>query len=164
MNKIIYIILATILMTFSGCNMEHVNPDKVSKEHMKQVLDYLSNDDTEGLKDMFCEEIKSSDKIDLDEQLDEAMKFFDGKVESYDDFTRPNIEKVEGGGQKEVSISPSAIVKTDTGKKYKLNFHAYIVYKEDKKKVGISEIIIETDDEETIIVGDYYIVNPETIE
>ena len=164
MNKIIYIILATILMTFSGCNMEHVNPDKVSKEHMKQVLDYLSNDDTEGLKDMFCEEIKSSDKIDLDEQLDEAMKFFDGKVESYDDFTRPNIEKVEGGGQKEVSIMPSATVKTDTGKSYKVRFNAYIVYKEDKEKVGISDIHITTSDEKGLTVGDYDIVNPETIE
>ena len=140
----------------------HVNPDKVSKEQFEQVLDYLSNDDTKGLKEMFCEKIKSSNKIDLDKQLDETMEFFDGKVESYDDFTKPNIEKIEGGAQKEVSIMPSATVKTDTGKSYKVRFNAYIVYKEDKEKVGISDIHITTSDEKGLTVGDYYIVNPET--
>ena len=150
------------LVAFSSCT--NVNPDKASKEQFEQVLDYLNDDDTEGLKDMFCEKIKSSSEIDLDKQLDEVMEFFDGKVVLYDDFTKPNIEKTEFGGPKEISIMPSATVKTDTGKSYEINFHAHIVYKEDEEKVGISEIVIQTDDKEKIIVGDYYIVNPETSE
>jgi len=151
-----------VLIIFSGCNTNrntnYVNPDKASKETIKQIVDHLSNDDTEGLKGMFCEKIKISDS--LDDELNQAMEFFEGKIDSYDDLTTPNREKIEDGRQVEVRISPSINVTTTTGQTYEIRLNSCLVNVEDEEKVGISEIHMKRSDGKEINIGNYYIVNP----
>lgn len=160
MKKICYVILATFLLMFSGCRINRINPDKASKETMNQVLNYLNNDDAEGLKGMFCEKIKVRDS--LDDEINQAMEFFDGKIDSYDDLTTPNTEVIEKGRQVEVEISPSINVTTTTGQTYDIIIYMFLVNVEDEEKVGISEINIKCSDGKEITIGNYYIVNPIT--
>ena len=90
------------------------------------------------------------------------MEFFEGKIDSYDDLTTPNIEKVEGGRQVEVRISPSINVTTTNGQTYEIRLNSCLVNVEDEEKVGISEIHMKRSDGKEINIGNYYIVNPRT--
>lgn len=162
MKRLFCLMSIFVLIIFSGCNTNrntnYVNPDKASKETIKQIVDHLSNDDTEGLKGMFCEKIKISDS--LDDELNQAMEFFEGKIDSYDDLTTPNREKIEDGRQVEVRISPSINVTTTTGQTYEIRLNSCLVNVEDEEKVGISEIHMKRSDGKEINIGNYYIVNP----
>lgn len=55
-------------------NMTTVLYGSLGDKEIEEVLDYLSNNDAEGLKSMFCEIIKSS--TNFDEQIQEALDFF----------------------------------------------------------------------------------------
>lgn len=74
------------------------------KSQCEQILDCLGNDDSDGLKDLFCETISS--ESDFDNQLSEAMDFFDGNIVSYDIQSTGANERLVDGKQSEIHVSP----------------------------------------------------------
>ena len=79
---ILFLTLSSVLLFCSGCESERIDINSETKNQCEQILDYLSSNDSEGLKDLFCETVSS--ESDFDNQLSEALEFFDGSVISYD--------------------------------------------------------------------------------
>ena len=79
---ILFLTLSSVLLFCSGCKIERIDINSETKIQCEQILDYLSINDSEGLKDLFCKTI--STESDFDNQLSEALELFDGSVVSYD--------------------------------------------------------------------------------
>lgn len=157
MKKTVYVI---ILITFfaamlQGCsNGKFINSEKIAKENCEDILKYLEDGDKEGLKNMFCNKISSSEE--LDKQIGEAIDFFEGKTSSYDAKTSSGGTSYRDGEIVRLKVSPSIEdIITDADKKYEIKFYLYIVCAEDKDKEGISEISITSDSGEECIIGEY---------
>jgi hypothetical protein len=140
----------------SGCYPENFISDDVEGEKLaKELLTYLSEDDAEGMKSMFCDRAKESSE--LDRQIEEALVFFDGSVITED----PQIlvsggKAMDNGRVTWLRVSPSIEgVETDTGKSYKILFYDYLVCANEKDIVGISEIRIESSGGEVFTIGEY---------
>lgn len=155
--KIIFfiIILTTISFIFTGCfEGKYINSNKIEKEQCEAILQYLDNDDVEGLKSMFCNKVESS--TELDTQIQDAMDFFEGKTISYD-----TVLGAGGGSYKDGKIDWKDIhphiteIVTDANKKYDIKFYSYIICESDKDKVGISEISIKSENDEECIIGEW---------
>lgn len=139
-----------MLALFTGCHPEFVNADNplgtksvAGRQKALEILGYIKDNNSEALKDMFCQELKESD--DFDELLDRAMNFIDGEIVSYDDM----IDGDGGRGSTWDSLEPSIDnIKTDTGKTYFINISIYFEH-EDPKKLGIHYLDIWLDCEDT---------------
>ena len=149
-KKILIILLATCLLLGTGC----VNLENEEKQHCKEVIRCLSEDDTEGLKNMFCVETQNSK--DLDEQIEAGMEFFDGKVLSYNEPICSGGESVTNGKIVEHDYGGDIMkIKTDTGKIYSLMVYEYLVNEDNPDIVGISEIDIYDEDGNVYEVGEF---------
>lgn len=149
--------LVVVLSALTGCFGDNfIDSGYEGQQKSKELLQYLSDNDAEGLKGMFCNTTKSSP--DLDDQIQEAMEFFEGKIESHD-----SLVGISGGGQSiddgkttKLDICPHITnIKTDAGKTYEILFYSYLVRVDDENRVGISEIDITSSDGEKCVVGKY---------
>jgi len=105
---------------------------------------------------MFCNTTRSAP--DFNEQIEEVMKFFDGKVTEHDSLVgiSGGSRAVDDGKTTKLTITPKITgIVTDAGKKYEIMFYSHLINSEDKDKVGISELSITTDDGAECIVGKY---------
>lgn len=157
MGKIFTLLLLFCFMfVFTGCSqVKSLSSDNEAEQKCAELLQYLSDDDKEGLKSMFCSITRSSQ--DLDEQIQVAMKFFEGKVSNHDPFIEINEGKsVRNGKITRFDIGPwiTGIV-TDEGKKYEIVFCSYLINSEDQEKIGLSELTIIAEDGEECKVGEY---------
>ena len=110
---ILFLTLSSVLLFCSGCKIERIDINSETKNQCKQILDYLSSNDSEGLKDLFCKTVSS--ESDFDNQLSESLEFFDGSVVSYDIRSTGANERIVDGKQSEIHISPHICdIKTDT--------------------------------------------------
>ncbi len=138
---------------------DRINVKKEVNETVKELFGYLSKDDTESIKNMFCTIVSESD--DFDEELSKAVKFFEGEVTSYDLTAIGSEEKAEYGKTIQLHVSPYIEdVETSAGKSYKIRYYEYIVNSDNAQYVGISEIDIECDDG-FFKLGDFYLANPD---
>ena len=146
------------MLTLCGCT-SHVDADSQAKRQCSQIMELFSNNYTDGIKAMFCTAVSGSDGFEDD--LREAVEFFEGEVSSYDIKAIGSDEKSEKGRQVYVHISPKIRdIKTNSGKTYKLSYYSYLVDSEHEEFVGISEIVIENDDGSSFTLGDYQLVDP----
>jgi hypothetical protein len=122
----------------------------VGKERCEELLEYLGNDDAEGLKSMFCNEIASSDN--LDRQILDVMDFFEGKVISSHPIVSSERSVRDGKTILKISSHIEEIV-TDSGKTYDIMFYSHLTNSYDEDKVGISKLYIKSDDGEDCTVG-----------
>jgi hypothetical protein len=150
---LIAVVMLTLLCT--GCGL-YINDDSIAQKDCEQILEFLDTKDSKSLKSMFCKEILSSPQ-NLDAQIQTAMNFFQGKTISHGSF------KNAGGGEawehwqiSRLDISPYIKnIVTDANKKYEIHASAYIVYKADKNKEGISDIVITASDGQKCEIGKY---------
>ena len=161
--KSIFIILMTTIMSvvLVGCNGVVMDVTKETQQ-AEDVFNYLKDKDAEGLKSLFCDKIIESSE-DLDDQIKEAMDFFDGKIVSYEQISSGSGGSSNRNG-KTVELSATPHIKgiiTDTGEKYEVFFNTYIIYTDYEDRVGISQLTIKSDDGRKCVVGDFYKVNPE---
>lgn len=159
MKKVFCILLSAFLLSLYGCTSNFVNADSEAKEQCEDLIEYFSNNDTDGIKAMFCTAVAESNNFDND--LLEAVEFFEGEVSSYDIKAIGSDEKTEHGKQVVVHVSPKIWdIKTSAEKSYKLSFYSYIVNSEHEEYVGISEILIENNDGKSFKLGNYSLANP----
>lgn len=148
--------LATLL---SGCNLnlKYLSADK---KECKALLNYLSEHNAEGLKSMFCNIISASK--DFDEQIQNALDFFEGTITARPSVSTGYTQTVHYGEYKLWNNSATITnIVTSADKKYKIMFNSYIAYAADRNREGIAELTIECSDGTKCVVGDYYKVNPE---
>lgn len=127
---ILFLTLSSVLLFCSGCESERIDINSETKNQCEQILDYLSSNDSEGLKDLFCETVSS--ESDFDNQLSEALEFFDGSVVSYDIRSTEANERIVDGKQSEIHISPHICdIKTDKDKTYSIRYYSYLINVED---------------------------------
>ena len=147
-KKTLIIVLGICLLLGTGCINEDVEGNKIGDE----IIRCLNEDDTQGLKDVFCAESQTSK--DLEDQIQDGMDFFEGEV------TDPNEANVDGGEsvrdgetvEQHYSIEYYEL-KTDTGKTYEVICSGYFICKEDPDVVGVTYIDIYDEDGNVCKIG-----------
>ncbi len=151
-------IIFAMLISLCGCGNNRIDPDIQAQKDCENIIECLSNNNTESLKNMFCNTIKT--QSDFDVKVQEAVDFFDGEVISFDVTAIGSMATIYRGKQTVLRISPYIWdVKTNTDKIYKIRFYSYLVCEDNKEKVGISELSIECSNGKKYVLGDYYEVN-----
>ena len=148
-KKILIIVLCVCLLLGTGCINEDTEGNKIGDE----IIRCLNEDDTQGLKDVFCAESQISK--DLDDQIQAGMDFFDGKV------AQSNAANVDGGEsvrdgetiKQDYRIHYNEL-KTDTGKTYEVICQGFFICEEDTDVVGVSEIDIYDEDGNVCKIGE----------
>ena len=149
-KRILIIVLGACLLLGTGCINEETEGQKIGDE----VLRCLGEDDTQGLKDVFCAESQTSK--DLENQIQVGMDFFDGKDTSHFDAAVSGGESVRDGETVKQSYSISYNeLKTDTGKIYTIIVVGYFIDVNDPDRVGISEIDIYDDEGNVCKIGEW---------
>ena len=151
---ILFLTLSSVLLFCSGCKIERIDINSETKNQCEQILDYLSNNDSEGLKDLFCKTVSS--ESDFDNQLSEALELFDNSVVSYDIRSTGANERIVDGKQSEIHISPHICdIKTDKDKTYSIRYYSYLINVEEPDYQGLSELSIECEDGQIFVLGNY---------
>ncbi len=149
-KKILIVLLATCLLLGTGCIM---NETTEGKKIGDEVLRCLNEDDTEGLKDIFCAETQTS--TDLDAQIEAGMDFFDGKVtKSYTPLVDGGESVTNGETDKQDYTIDYLNIKTDTGKTYEVICSGYFICKDNPDVIGVSEIDIYDEDGNLCKIGE----------
>jgi hypothetical protein len=105
---------------------------------VKQLIDALSEDNIDGIKNLLCKEVLNSPETD--EQIKNAMSFFKGQVVSY---TKNGLFNVrESSGSFSGISSAISDIETTEGKIYQVYFADYLTYRGHKDWVGIDLIIV----------------------
>lgn len=129
------------------------NPRKEANDLFEEFLVALENNDNSTIKLMFSEDlINSNEKID--EEIQNAVDFFEGKVISYDYVGTPGGEDSYREGELVYATicagTKSIVTNVDT---YRLNFSAVVVNKKKQTQEGIWRVGISRSDDEIIIIG-----------
>jgi hypothetical protein len=139
----------TIILTiiaFTGCSCSRIGDLVIDirgeTDKSEELLKYLSEDDVDGLKSMFCTAISVSS--DFDGQIQAAMDFFDGKVVSYDSIQSGGVDKlIENGRTVRLAANPRITgIKADSDEEYEIKFYSYLINDARPDIVGISKLII----------------------
>ena len=152
-KKILIVLLGTCLLLGTGCIGVDVNV--YAEKNCKEVITSLSKDDAEGIKETFC--IESQGNEELEDQIEEGIDFFDGRVVSYNDYIFMSQEGESYGEGELVEQDYTATcseIKTSTGKTYSITIYAYSIDDECPDNVGISEIDIYDEDGNVCIIGE----------
>lgn len=120
-----------------------------------QVLNCFKEKDKKALKALFCDVSKESDT--LDDEIQIAMEFIDGEIESYNE----NIVGGEQTSYEDGKIRKQSLdaymqkIETDSGCIYSIRTYAYTKNEDEPEKIGISKIQIKLEDGEEIVIGEY---------
>ena len=90
---------------------------------------------------MLCEMTRESPTID--EEIEVALEFFEGKIISRDKESTPCEESVRNGEIVYLEIAPAINnIKTDKEQIYRVKFYVQVVNAKSPEKEGVSEIVI----------------------
>lgn len=129
------------------------NMERSNLEITKDVLNCFSEKDSKSLKALLCE--KTQGLTDIDEQILSSFDLFKGKVTSFNE----NLSGYEGESRKSGKSTllerywNVKDIATDTGGIYEIFINAYIIYENDKNRVGISQITITSSDGTKLKIG-----------
>jgi len=135
--SVVICIIAIITMT----SCKSVPKEMGVNEYSKEVLRCFDEEDVDGLKSLFCEEIQNTHN--LDEDIKNALDIYQGKTISYKIIGGTGGETVENGKivLKDENIQIGEI-KTDTGNEYVIVIYSYVINEEYPNRIGISAIDI----------------------
>lgn len=129
------------------------NMERSNLEITKYVLNCFSEKDSKSLKALLC--AKTQGLTDIDEQILAGFDLFKGRVTSFnEDLLGYEVESSESG--KSTLLKRSWNVKnivTDAGGSYEIFINTYIIWENDKNRVGISQITITSSDGTKLQIG-----------
>ena len=129
-------------------------PRKEANDLFEEFMVALENNNNSAIKSMFAEDlINSNDKID--EEIQNAVDFFEGNIVSYDYVGTPASSESYREGELVYANIGSAYTKsivTDV-ETYRLSFSAVIINKKKPTQEGIWRFWIGRNDDEQIIIG-----------
>lgn len=133
------------------------NREDVAKSYLEQILNCLSDNDEQGLKELFSK--RSQSREGFDDEISSAMDFFEGKVVSYSNKIPTKQESTKNGKIIRSTVTLRSDVTTDKNKNYFIIFNVYLVSngKTEGEKIGISWLnICDMDSDTTIYIADTY--------
>ena len=173
MAKKIFIImvLSIIVLNFSSCvfiplfdNSDEQNVFTVKaqmKNDCKEIIRCLEEKDSDTLKNMFCEKLLNNYE-NIDEDIEQAMVFFQGNITSYGNVLYGDDDSFINGECVKFSASPIIDpITTDSGKEYSIVYNEHIIDVENPEKIGISYIEICDENNNSCQILDFYVVNPD---
>jgi len=126
---------------------------KYNEEILKNILRCFDDKNVEELKNMFSNYTQSNN--DIEEQIENAYLMYEGNSVSYDGFwDYGSVYDYKKDGVyiiKKVGAQMENILTTED-KQYIISFHKFIVYDEDKTKLGVTQVVLR-DAEGTVIAG-----------
>lgn len=156
MKKVITIFISIILVLVTGCNrINYINSTQKGIEQSEEILRCFDENDIEGLKSLFCEEI--NDTHNLEQEITEAMEFYKGTSNSYDKVLIDGGEAVVDGiiTDKHIGYSIDNI-ETNENMVYRIVTHSYLVYECDINYVGITYLkVIDNNSDVKVQIGEY---------
>ena len=155
MKKIFCIFIAFLLLSLSSCtdadptsdtsnttptsdtssSKKSQTPSGVAKDYMSQILNCFKNDDKDSLKELMSDYIIEND-TELDNEIEAALDFIDGKIVSYDD---PFGDAMGSHEKKACGGSVWSII-TEHGTEYSLSFTGWVTYDADESRIGVEGI------------------------
>ncbi len=156
---VLVLILSIRLFNRNKCYGIYLTQSNYMEHKSEKLIDYIDDEDIEGLKSMFCEKNKA--ECNLDKQIKEALEFIDGDIVSYDRPYGASSEQIRDGKVKMSWVTPGIEnILTSKGKKYEIYFDYNIVDGSHLEYIGITQIIINdiTDDKNSnkkYVVGKY---------
>ena len=151
-KRMVFIFLAVTIVFSGSCGRNSI-VTRDSKPMSEKVLKYLDTDDVEGLKRMFCEKTIAQTP-DLDEQIEAAMEFYEGKTVSHGNTLGSEGESVDNGVTTKLDMDPHITdIKTDAGGRYNIRIYSYVIYTKDTTMEGISQIDIYAEDKTVCTIG-----------
>ncbi len=141
---------------------------KNGSDMSNNIVRIFDNRDLQGLKAMFC--ANTRELADIDQQIQNAFDFFDGKPtygkvsdflgkETYNGKHSYKVHVKEHETVKDSQPTYATIevtidnIETDTRKIYKIEFDATLISSDDKNTEGISHMIITSDDGSMCVIG-----------
>lgn len=152
-NIICIIFLLAFLCSCTNSNIKNGESLSYQTKLVNKVIDCFSSENSEELKMLFCKDVQNSP--DFDVHLREAMSFFEGEVVTYNEHISVGDGiSYEGGIITEKHIVPVIFdIETDAEKTYKITFFAYEIYAQNENYVGITNIVIRDDKDNTYQLG-----------
>ena len=145
MKKYLIIILICLIgISSSGCAVSQVLENKAdnqkhAEEVSKKLIRYINEKDVDGIEQLFNQYSRNEDKLRKD--IEDFLDYIDGEIEDYDFNYRGEISSSirDGKWTKQETQTQLENIITDTGKKYyQIAFCEYVIYTEDKDKIGIA--------------------------
>ena len=144
-NKFLAVLLALVMIFLTGCfnsSEEYYTPGEIARQQGQDIIHHIQNRDSESLKAMLCENLKS--RANIDSEIEELFNFIDGEIISYDE---PNgsiqSKSTTPQGTDKLGIHGDVCnIKTSTGKTYVVKFYSYLVYLEEEENVGVASITL----------------------
>ena len=159
MKKIIFvfILLVQVLTCFSGCEMlneETYNSRKESNKLLSELLDAFANNDAAAIKELLAPDLLNSN-ADIEDEIEEAMVFFDGIIISYDEIRTPaSGERYQEGelvyARIGNALTENIVTDSDT---YEMSFSAVVINERKNTQEGIWRIWIGKSDGHYIVIG-----------
>ena len=143
---LIGLIFLLILSLLAGCRMNEAIKGRDDKQMCYELIGYLENNDTEGIKSMLS--VKTLASPNIDEEVMAAVELFDGKVTSPDsiDFGTAMSGYEEGETHYLITSIIADNIETDSQKKYSIWLRAQFTNSENSDAAGV--YLIEISDEE----------------
>ena len=154
MRKLIIVFVTISLTLFCGCAVR--TQDVTSgRELGKEVLRCFDEEDSEGLKALFCAEIQNTHN--LDKEIAEAMNLYEGTMISCGQALVSGGEAVDNGKLTDKHIGCSVDeIKTNQGKEYEIVTHSYLIYDKNPRCIGITYLkLFDESTGEMVQIGEY---------
>ncbi len=155
---VIIAVLLSVSCLMNGCDhFGHIDSDIEGEKLSLKLLQYLNENDSDSLKNMFCERTRNSP--DFYQEIEDVLEFFEGEVTSHDSLVgkTSDSKSMDNGKITRLYIVPDITsVETDEGKTYEIWFHTYLVNADHPDLVGIMQIVVVSADGERISAGEFY--------
>lgn len=157
MKKLLTIILLLIItLTVSGCMFIKDKTKSKAYDKSVEIIRCFDEEDSEGLKKLFCEHTRNSS--DIDKEIEEAFTLYDGKSESFEFAYNGGVAGSWRDGKAiDEHIEPEIQdISTELGNIYRVYYHEYLTYEKDENCVGITHMIIfDENTDKKIQIGEY---------
>lgn len=158
MKKITVVFIVIFASVLMGCDYKaskENSPSQIAQNQATIILNCFKTGETEELKSLFCDQVKSTH--DLDKELNEAINFITGDI--VNDGTWIGMSEggksIDNGIVTKLDIHPSIIdMETTNGNKYSIFFDTYLIYSENPQNIGMTYIILSTENDEEIMIGE----------
>lgn len=134
----LFSILISVVCILPGCgfNNKPTESQKTSDEKSIEIVRCFDEKDVNGLKSLFCDKVQTT--YNLDDEIQTAFDFYEGKSESYDLNYGGTAGGWEDGECIDEHITPSIKnIRTTSEKEYSIFYTEYTICDYDKKKIGI---------------------------
>ena len=146
MRKLICIFLVMSVIFLSACEYKHEYnaAHEMAINSTNILLNAFKTGETEELKNLFCDKIKSTH--DLDKEILSAIEFMGGNITNDGDYWQGmdiSAQSIRDGITTKLSISPriEGLV-TIQNKIYNISFHSFMIYTDNTQLVGMTRITV----------------------